>query len=154
GVVSLRKLLTTPPASQLSRIMNPQVISVKTDMDQEEVARLVAEYNLLAVPVTDAQGKIAGVVTVDDVIDVLQEEFNAAYMRLVGSDSEEMAKRSPVQVARLRLPWLIGTMIIELFAGVVIARFDYVLREVILLASFMPVISAISGNVGLQAAAI
>jgi magnesium transporter len=154
GVVSLRRLLTTSPSSQLSRIMNPEVISVKTEMGQEEVARLVAEYNLLAVPVTDAEGKIAGIVTVDDVIDVLQEEFNEAYMRLVGSDAEEMAKRSPLQIARLRLPWLIGTMIIELFAGVVIARFDYVLREIILLASFMPVISAISGNVGLQAAAI
>jgi magnesium transporter len=71
-----------------------------------------------------------------------------------GADAAEMDRRTPTEIARLRLPWLLGTMAIELFAGVVISRFDGVLRDVILLASFMPVISAVSGNVGLQAAAI
>jgi magnesium transporter len=88
------------------------------------------------------------------VLDVLSEEFNEDYAGLVGSDAAEMDRRTPTQVARLRLPWLMGTMAIELCAGVIISRFDRVLREVILLASFMPVISAVSGNVGLQAAAI
>jgi magnesium transporter len=93
-------------------------------------------------------------VTADDVIDVLVEEFNEDYLRLAGSDAAEMEQRTPAQVARLRLPWLLGTMVIELLSGLVIARFANVLQQVILLASFMPVISAISGNVGLQAAAI
>jgi magnesium transporter len=87
-------------------------------------------------------------------MDVMVEAFNQDIAKMVGTDADEMDRRSPAQVAKLRLPWLLGTMGIELVAGVVIARFDYVLTKVILLASFMPVISAISGNVGLQAAAI
>jgi magnesium transporter len=71
-----------------------------------------------------------------------------------GRAAADMARRTPAEVARLRLPWLLGTLLIELFAGLIISRFDAVLREVILLASFMPMISAVSGNVGLQAAAI
>src|SRR6185503_18738683 len=74
GVVSLKKLLTTHPATQLKRIMEPDVINAKTTADQQEVARLVAEYNLLAIPVTDEGDRLVGIVTVDDVIDVLQEE--------------------------------------------------------------------------------
>jgi len=91
---------------------------------------------------------------VDDVLDVITEEFNEDLAGLVGSDAAEMDRRTPAQVAWLRLPWLLGTMAIELLAGGIIARFGHVLQEVILLASFMPVISAVSGNVGLQAAAI
>src|SRR5215831_14438354 len=71
-----------------------------------------------------------------------------------GEAAAEMSRRTPTEVARLRLPWLLGTMLIELIAGLIIARFDAVLRDVILLASFMPMISAVSGNVGLQSAAI
>jgi magnesium transporter len=104
--------------------------------------------------VVDEADHLLGIITADDAIDVLQEEFTEDYMRLVGTDAEEMERRTPAQIARLRLPWLMGTMAIELGAGLVIARFDNVLTQLILLASFMPVISAISGNVGLQAAAI
>jgi magnesium transporter len=74
GVVSLRKLLTTPPSTQLKRMMVPEVISARTSAPQEEVAHLVAEYNLLAVPITDDEDRLSGIVTVDDIIDVVQEE--------------------------------------------------------------------------------
>jgi magnesium transporter len=97
---------------------------------------------------------LLGIVTVDDAMDVVVEELSEDFFRFAGSDADEMDRRTPAQVARLRLPWLMGTMAIELGAGAVISRFDDVLVNVILLASFMPVISAISGNVGLQAAAI
>jgi magnesium transporter len=131
---------------------DPVVVAPETD--QEEVARMISRYDLSALPVTDPAGRLLGIVTVDDAIDVLVEEFSEDYLRLAGTDAEAMEHRTPVQIARLRLPWLLGTMAIELLSGGVISHFDTVLKEVILLASFMPVISAISGNVGLQAAAI
>jgi magnesium transporter len=154
GVCSLRQLLLAPADQPVREFMVARPVTVAPETDQEEVARAIARYDLAALPVTDPDGGLLGIVTVDDVIDVLVEEFNEDYLRLAGTDAEEMDRRTPAQVARLRLPWLLGTMAIELLSGLVIARFDDVLREVILLASFMPVISAISGNVGLQAAAI
>ncbi|HEY8292241.1 MAG TPA: magnesium transporter, partial [Thermomicrobiales bacterium] len=154
GVASMRQILTAGEWQPVRDFMTAHPIAVTPEMDQQEVARAIARYDLTTIPVTDATMRLVGIVTVDDVIDVLTEEFNEDYLRLVGSDAEEMDRRTPVQVARLRLPWLLGTMGIELCAGLVISRFDAVLQEVILLASFMPVISAISGNVGLQAAAI
>jgi magnesium transporter len=127
---------------------------VSPETDQQAVAHLIGKYDLMAVPVVDAGGRLLGIITVDDVLDVLTQEFNEDIAGLVGSDAAEMDRRTPTQVAKLRLPWLLGTMGLELFAGLIISRFDHVLQEVILLASFMPVISAVSGNVGLQAAAI
>lgn len=154
GVVSLREVILAPPEQKLVDFMSTQIISVAPDTDQQEVARLVSHYDLTAIPVVDAIGRMLGIVTVDDVIDVFVEEFSEDYLHMAGTDAEEMDKRTPLQIARLRLPWLLGTMVIELLAGGVIANFGDVLKEVILLASFMPVISAVSGNVGLQAAAI
>ncbi|HEY7791817.1 MAG TPA: magnesium transporter [Vicinamibacterales bacterium] len=154
GVCSIRDLLLATPDVSVDSIMTREVITVAPETDQQDAARLIGHYDLLAIPVVNGGGRLVGIVTVDDVLDVLSEEFNEDYAGLVGSDAAEMDRRTPAQVARLRLPWLMGTMAIELCAGVIIARFDGVLREVILLASFMPVISAVSGNVGLQAAAI
>jgi magnesium transporter len=154
GVVPLRRLLVAGEWQSVREIMLPDPITVLPQTDQQEVARLVSRYDLAALPVVDGAGRLLGIVTVDDVIDVLVEEFTEDYLRLVGSDAEEMDRRSPAQVAKLRVPWLLGTMGIELCAGLVISHFDAVLQQVILLASFMPVISAVSGNIGLQAAAI
>jgi magnesium transporter len=154
GVCPLRRVLTAGEWQPARAVMIADPVTVAPDTDQAEVARRIARYDLAAVPVVDAAGRLLGIVTVDDAIDVLVEEFTKDYLQLAGTDAEEMARRTPVQVARLRLPWLLGTMAIELMAGLVIARFDDVLKEVILLASFMPVISAVSGNIGLQAAAI
>ncbi|MGN6756705.1 MAG: magnesium transporter [Thermomicrobiales bacterium] len=154
GVCDLRQVLAADPACPVRELVTGTPVTVAPETDQEEVARRLARYDLGALPVTDPVGRLLGIVTADDVIDVLVEEFNEDYLRLAGSDAAEMEQRTPAQVARLRLPWLLGTMGIELLSGLVIARFDNVLQQVILLASFMPVISAISGNVGLQAAAI
>lgn len=154
GVLSLRDLISATASQRLQEVMTTEMITVDVDTDQQEVAKLIAKYDLLAMPVLDKGGFLGGIVTVDDIIDVMVEEFNEDIMRMVGSDAEEMDRRTPLQIAKLRFPWLMGTMLIELFAGGVISRFSGVLEQVILLASFMPVISAISGNVGLQAAAI
>lgn len=154
GVLSLYRLVFSRPDTLVQDLMSRDVVKVRADAPQEEAARLVQRYDFVSLPVVDEHDRLLGIITVDDVLDVLQEGFTEDYARLVGADAAAMARRSPVEAARLRLPWLLITLGIELFAGVVISRFDEVLARVILLASFMPVISAISGNVGLQAAAI
>ncbi len=154
GVCSIRELLMAAGADAVEAIMCRDVISVGSHADQQEVVRVIGRYDLNAVPVVDEMSRLVGIITVDDVLDVMVQEFDEDYTSLVGSDAAEMDRRTPRQIAGLRLPWLLGTMAIELCAGAIISRFDAVLREVILLASFMPVISAVSGNVGLQAAAI
>jgi magnesium transporter len=154
GVCSIRELVIAAAEAEIATFMTRDPVSVAPETDQEEVARRISLYDLLTIPVVDEPGRLLGIVTGDDVLDVLIEEFTEDYLRMAGTDAEEMDQRTAVQVARLRLPWLLGTMGIELGAGLVIANFNEVLQRVILLASFMPVISAVSGNVGLQAAAI
>jgi magnesium transporter len=138
----------------MRELMTPDPVSVSPETDQQDAARLISRYDLLTLPVTDEAGRMLGIVTIDDTIDVLVEEFNQDYLRAVGSDAEELERKTPAQVAWLRMPWIMATMFIELLAGVVIHVFDATLTKFILLASFMPIISAISGNTGLQSAAI
>lgn len=154
GVLPLQSLVLFAPNKRVYKIMETDVRSVKTNVDQEEVANLFKKYDLLSVPVVDEQGKLVGRITVDDIVDVIEEEHTEDVARIIGSDVEEMERRTPRQIAMLRLPWVIMTMGIEFVAGVVVHFFDATLSQVILLASFMPIISAISGNTGLQSAAI
>ena len=150
GVVPLRRLLTAAPTTPVWAIREPGVVSVAADTDQEEVARLVAKYDLVAVPVVDTDRRLVGTISVEDVIDVLGEEASEDIFGLAGSDAAELERRSPPRIALLRLPWVLATLVIELAAGAVIHHYDRTLAQVILLASFMPVIQAISGNTGLQ----
>jgi magnesium transporter len=150
GVVPLRRLLIANPATPVFAIRDETVISVPAETDQEEVARVVAKYDLVAVPVVDQRNRLIGTIAVDDVIDIVGEEASEDIFRMAGSDAAELERRSPRQIAVMRLPWVLATLVIELFAGVVIHYFDQTLSRVILLASFMPVIQAISGNTGLQ----
>lgn len=150
GIVPLRRLLTAAPTTPVWAIRDPDVVSVTADTDQEEVARVVAKYDLVAVPVLDAERRLLGTISVEDVIDVLREEASEDIFRLAGSDAAELERRSPPRIALLRLPWVLATLFIELGAGAIIHYYDQTLARVILLASFMPVIQAISGNTGLQ----
>src|SRR3989442_8831573 len=150
GVVPLRRLLIADPASIVFAIRDENVVSVPTEMDQEEVAKVVAKYDLVAIPVVDKRHRLVGTITVDDVVDILREEATEDIFRMAGSDAAEVQRRSPRQIALMRLPWVMATLAIELGAGAVIHYFDQTLGKVILLASFMPVIQAISGNTGLQ----
>ncbi|MFA4030114.1 MAG: hypothetical protein GDYSWBUE_001563 [Candidatus Fervidibacterota bacterium] len=154
GVLNLRRLIASPPDTLVRDIMTHGVVFVFPEHDQEEVAQMFMRYDLLALPVVDKNYKLIGVITVDDIMDVLQEELVEDHFRTVGSDAAELEKRHPTEIARLRLPWLLITVMIELIAGFVIHRFDKTLGSVILLASFIPVIQAISGNTGLQSATI
>lgn len=156
GSVNLRDLLTASSHALIRDLMVADVIVVPPDCDQEQVANVFARYDLTALPVLDVvpDGRLIGVITSDDVIDVIQEEAAEDVAKMSGSDAQELENKSPAQVARLRLPWIMATLGIELLASFVIKSFDATLTKYILLASFMPVISAISGNTGLQSAAI
>ena len=154
GAVSLQELLLYAPNKRMHKLMSTDVISVTTDVDQEEVAQVFKKYDIVSLPVTDKAHKLLGRITVDDIVDVLEEEHEEDVAHLVGSDAEEMEKRSPAKIAMLRLPWVLITLLLEFVAGLVVHHYDKTLSQVILLASFMPVISAISGNKGLQSAAM
>lgn len=154
GFFPLSAALAADAERRVRDFATPESVRIAPETDQKEAARLISRYDRLTLPITDPSGRILGILTIDDVVDVLVEEFNEEYLRTVGSDAEELEQKSPVQVAALRLPWIMATLGIELFAGVVIHGFDQTLTKFILLASFMPIISAISGNTGLQSAAI
>lgn len=154
GTVPIQNLLLHAPNKRMYKIMDPEPISVTTDVDQEEVAQIFKKHDIVSLPVTDTAGKLLGRITVDDVVDVLEEEHEEDVARMVGSAAEEMERRSPAQIAALRLPWVLITLLLQMVAGVVVHRFNQTLSQVILLASFMPIISALSGNTGLQSAAV
>ena len=154
GELPLQTLVLHSPNRRVYKVMAPDVKNISTDVDQEEVAAMFRKYDLIALPVVDTKGKLVGRISIDDIVDVIEEEHNEDVARMVGSDAEELERRSPAQIALLRLPWVLTTLVIEFFAGLVIHHFDQTLSQVILLASFMPIISAISGNTGLQSAAI
>lgn len=154
GVLSLRELIVADPATPVRQIMRPAVKTLPPEASEAEVAQMVAKYNLLAVPIVDCCGRLLGMVTHDDVLDMVEKIRAEEILRVVGSDAEAFEKKQPFQIAKARIPWLLGTLCIELIAGSVIHRFDETLSQMILLTSFMPIISALSGNVGLQSATI
>ena len=155
GVLSLRQLLTVPPGTKLSDIMSSNVMRVRTDMDQEEVADLVAKYNILAIPVVDDHGKLLGLITVDDVIDVMRDEATEDILRMAGTSEEELLLGyKSFQIARLRLPWLLTTLVGGVVTGSLMWYFKATLEQVIMLISFIPVITGMGGNVGSQTSTI
>jgi magnesium transporter len=156
GIVSLKKIIVAldTPAMIMADLMNTEVISVDVNTDQEEVASIMRKYDLVSVPVVNETGRIVGKISFDDIADIMEEEFSEDVARIVGSDAEELESKSPLQIAWLRLPWVLITLGIQFFAGVVIHYYDETLAKVLLLTSFMPIISAISGNTGLQASAM
>jgi magnesium transporter len=154
GVVSLSDLVLTAAAVALDTIMHKNPVCVKVDAPPEDVLEALTHYNLLALPVVDAENRLQGIITADHAHEMIESENTEDMLRMAGSDAEEMEQRSPVRIALLRLPWIMATMFIELGAGLVIHLYDATLARVLLLASFMPIISAISGNTGLQSATI
>jgi magnesium transporter len=150
GVVSLRRLLLVSPPTPLKRIMTADIISVRVDTDQEEVARLVASYNLLAIPVVDEENKLVGVITVDDVIDVIKDEATEDVYRLAGLSGDDRVFSRPVESLRKRLPWLIVNLATAFLAASVVALFQNTISVVTALAVFMPVVAGMGGNAATQ----
>ena len=156
GVVDLRTLVASDPLRPVRELMIRGTAWAYPDTDQEEVARIFARYDLNSLPVISREpdSRLIGVITADDVIDVIEQEATEDILRMAGSDAQEMERTSPSRIALLRLPWIMATMFIELLAGLVIHFYDGTLARILLLTSFMPIISAISGNTGLQSATI
>ncbi len=155
GVLSLRQLLTVPPHTPLKHIMARDVMRVTVDMDQEEVARQVANYNLLAIPVTEADGTLVGIITVDDVVDVIREEATEDMMKMAGAPEDDaLSRSSSLSAARIRFPWLFTNLFGSLLSGAILWYFRYALHEVTAIVSFIPVIAAMGGNVGLQSSTL
>ena len=150
GVVSLRRLLLVPPATPLKRIMTTDLISVRADMDQEEVARQVASYNLLAIPVVDEENKLVGVITVDDVIDVIKDEATEDVYRLAGLAGDDRVFTRPSDSLKKRLPWLQVNLVTAFVAASVVALFEPSIARWATLAVFMPVVAGMGGNAAMQ----
>jgi len=150
GVTSLRRLLLVSPETPLKRIMTPDVISVRVDTDQEEAARLVASYNLLAIPVVDEENKLVGVITVDDVIDVIKDEATEDIYRMAGVTSDERVSTPPGESLTKRLPWLAVNLVTAFIAASVVSLFEHTIDQVVALAVFMPIVAGMGGNAGTQ----
>ena len=150
GVVSLRRLLLVSPETPLKRIMTADLLSVRVDTDQEEVARLVASYNLLAIPVVDEENKLVGVITVDDVIDVIKDEATEDIYRLAGVAGDERAFTPAGESLRKRLPWLGVNLVTAFLAASVVALFEGTISQITALAVFMPIVAGMGGNAATQ----
>lgn len=156
GVTSLRNLLTHPPSTKISDIMTTDVIAVEPHVDQEEVARIAGRYDLLAVPVVDEHRKLLGIVTVDDVIDVIREEAaeDMLLMAGVGEEAPDPGQGNRVQAVMRRLPWLGVTLLGGLVITEIVHRFNPLLQRDLVLAGFIPIIMGMEGNVGIQSATL
>ena len=155
GIASLRALATNNPKIKLKEIMVKKVHKVRPETDQEEVAQLVAQYNYLAVPVVDADNILLGIVTVDDVVDVIRKEATEDFLKMagVGKDREILLKSS-WDNAKIRTPWLLASWVGGIIASYVIGNFEYMLENIIILASFIPIIIGMGGNIGTQSSTI
>ncbi|MGA1790248.1 MAG: magnesium transporter [bacterium] len=154
GIISFRKLLTSPLDTSLKKIMKTEVISVRVDEDQEDVARIVERYNILSVPVVDRYNKLVGIVTVDDVIDVIRAETTEDIYKMAGTSHEELFEQSTWKVVMMRMPWLLITLIGETCSYLIMRMHQGTLQENIAIAFFIPMIMALGGNVGNQSQTI
>ncbi|MGQ0550131.1 MAG: magnesium transporter [Armatimonadota bacterium] len=154
GVVSLRDLILARPLAPLASIIRANVVAARVGDDQEAVARLFEKYRLKALPVVDPGNRLLGVVTVDDIIHVVTEEASEDAYKLAGLVEEVEAFDSPVTRAAKRLPWLLALLVAEGVAARVIGGFEHTLAAVIALAYYIPVVTDMAGNMGIQSVAV
>ncbi len=154
GVLTLRDLIIADEDTMIAEITNERVVSVSVSEDQEEVARKMRDYNFLAVPVVDHQDHLLGIITVDDIIDVIDEEASDDYSKLAGISDVDGADRHPFASAKKRLPWLIILLFLGMLTANLIGRFEETLDQVSILAVFIPLIAGMAGNTGTQALAV
>ncbi|MDW7674314.1 MAG: magnesium transporter [Bacillota bacterium] len=158
GVLSLRDLIVAAPETIIAEIMSERVISVPADLDQEEVARVMEKYDFLAVPVVDNNMKLVGIVTVDDAVDVINEEASEDLAKFGGIGGKEAGVQylniGAFDAAKKRIPWLALLLLIGIMSGNIIAQFEETLDQVIILAIFIPMIADMAGNTGTQSLAV
>ncbi|MER3432402.1 MAG: magnesium transporter [Leptolyngbya sp. ERB_1_1] len=150
-VVSLRQLVFSIPDAKIEDIGSDRVIKARTEMQQEEVAQLMKRYDLLAVPVVDREDRLVGIITVDDVVDILEQEATEDIQKLGGGGGDESSLSTPTEKLRNRLPWLLGIMALYIGASSAISPFQSTIAAVPVLAVIMPLFSNTGGTVGIQA---
>lgn len=155
GILSLRELIVAHPKSTVQEIMIPDVLSVNVHADQEEVADLMSKYNLLALPVVDDDNHILGIITVDDIVDVIRDEATEDIYRMAGTSEREDEEDSGVwNTYRARLPWLLITILGEFGSGTVLSSSEAKLQTVAALSIFIPLLTGVAGNVGTQSSTV
>lgn len=154
GVVSLRDLIIAPPDKRIETIMSTRVVSVADDMDQEEVAMLIKDYDFLAVPVISKQQHLLGIITFDDVIDIIEEETTEDLGEISAAKGATDVNVSSFTAAKKRAPWIVLLMFFGLITAEIIGQFEETLEQIVLLAAFIPLIMDSAGNTGTQSLAV
>lgn len=164
GVLSLRELITARDSSIIEDLMSENIISVYVDEDREEAVRLVSKYNLIAIPVIDRQKRLKGIITVDDIIDVMEEEASEDMYKFAGTSEQErdfVEKVNPtsreqiISSVRARIPWLIVTLLGGLLSMVIFSNLDFIMNPTYAsLVFFIPVVIGMGGNIGTQSSAL
>ncbi len=154
GVVSLRSLIVSDDNTLIAEIMNDSVYSVSVSRSREYAARKMRDYDFLALPVVDFKQRLIGIITIDDIVDVLEEEASDDYSKLAAVSNMDTVDQHPVTAAKKRLPWLIILLFLGMFTASLIGRFEETLNKVSILAVFIPLIAGMAGNTGTQALAV
>ncbi len=154
GIVSLKSLLTNSLRTKITAVMEEDLIYVTPDVDQEEVANLMKKYDLVAIPVVDENKVMLGRITIDDIVDIIQEEADEDIQKMAGLSEEQESSDTIFRISRIRLPWLLIALVIELFGVFVLSKYQYVLEQITIAAFFFPVVMAMGGSSGNQAAIV
>ena len=155
GQLSLKRLILAKPGDKVSLVMDTNFKSIPVDMDQEDVARIFQKYDLLSAPVVEGDGTLVGRITIDDIMDIIEEEVSEDIFRMAGTHEDELVYGDKIwKISRLRLPWLITNLFGGLLTGYLLWLFKVALRDAIVLVTFVPVITGMGGNVGIQSSSI
>ena len=156
GIIPIRKLILSEPDETIENIMETNIISVHTLDDQEDIANIFRKYDLLAIPVVDKEGRLVGIITIDDIVDIIEQENTEDFQRMAAMQpsDEEYLKTSVVELAKHRVTWLLILMISATLTGSIIQKYQDVLYSVAILTSFIPMLMDTAGNAGSQSATL
>jgi magnesium transporter len=154
GSITLRALILATNKTKVQEIMDKDVVSIDVNMDQEEVAKIFRKYDLVVAPVTNKRGKLLGRITIDDIVDVIDEEIEEDLARMAGTGEEEVLEYNAFQITRARLPWLILSFIGQILAAFIMKYFEGTIQQIIASTFFIPMVMAMGGSVGQQSSII
>ena len=154
GDLSILDLVVKPPQARVRDVMQRSTVAVPVDMEQKHVAAMFSKYDEFTLPVVDGQGRLVGRITMDDIIDVIEEEASKDFARLAGTTDQELGETSIYKVSRSRLPWLVTGFVGEGLGAILMSRYEASLATFVVLAFFIPMIIGTAGNIGIQAAVV
>ncbi len=155
GQLSLQRLILANPHDQIAQAMDPSFYPIPVDMDQEDVARMFQKYDIISAPVVESDGTLVGRITIDDILDIVEEEISEDVLRMAGTHEDELVYGDQIwKISRFRLPWLLTTLFGGLLTGYLLWLFKVALADAIVLVTFVPVIMALGGSVAIQSTTI